>query len=116
MQRVVLNGIASEWMPVSSGVPRGSVLGPVCFVIFINDLDDVLDLVGGFVSKFADDTKFGRVINDEEDRMKMQQDIEKLMEWAEVWQMEFNSKKCKVVHFGKTWVTLWEGMHQLVLF
>ena len=102
MQRVVLNGTASEWMPVTSGVPQGSVLGPVCFVIFINDLDDVLDLVGGFVSKFADDTKFGRVIQNEEDRKKMQQDIEKLLKWADTWQMEFNSKKCKIMHFGSS--------------
>ena len=102
MQRVVLNGSASEWRPVTSGVPQGSVLGPVCFVIFINDLDDVLDLVGGFVSKFADDTKFGRIIRTEEDQIKMQNDIEKLMEWAETWQMDFNSKNCKVMHFGRT--------------
>ena len=102
MQRVVLNGSASEWRPVTSGVPQGSVLGPVCLVIFINDLDDVLDLVGGFVSKFADDTKFGRIIRTEEDQIKMQNDIEKLMEWAETWQMDLNSKKCKVMHFGRT--------------
>lgn len=101
-QRVVLNGIASDWMPVTSGVPQGSVLGPTCFVIFINDLDDVLDLVGGFVSKFADDTKFGRIISTAEDRVKMQRDIDKLMKWAETWQMDFNSKKCKIMHFGNT--------------
>ena len=99
-QRVVLNGSASEWMPVTSGVPQGSVLGPTCFVIFINDLDDVLDLVDGFVSKFADDTKYGRVIRNDEDREKMQRDIDKLSEWAETWQMDFNSKKCKIMHFG----------------
>ena len=58
-QRVVLNGCASEWSSVTSGVPQGSVLGvlgPTCFVLFINDLDEVLGLVNGFVSKFADDT------------------------------------------------------------
>ena len=99
-QRVVLNGIASEWLPVSSGVPQGSVLGPVCFIVFINDLDDVLDLVDGFVSKFADDTKYGRVIRNETDREKMQRDINKLLEWADTWQMQFNAKKCKIMHFG----------------
>ena len=99
-QRVVLNGSASEWMPVTSGVPQGSVLGPTCFVIFINDLDDVLDLVNGFVSKFADDTKYGRIIRNEEDHQEMQRNIDKLSEWAETWQMDFNSKKCKIMHFG----------------
>ena len=99
-QRVVLNGSASEWLPVSSGVPQGSVLGPICFVIFINDLDDVLDLVGGFVSKFADDTKYGRVIRNDEDRQRMQRDIDKLLQWADTWQMQFNYKKCKIMHFG----------------
>ena len=99
---MVLNGSASEWLPVSSGVPQGSVLGPTLFVIFINDLDTVVDLVSGFVSKFADDTKYGRVIRSEEDRERMQEDIDHLLEWAETWQMDFNSKKCKIRHFGKT--------------
>ena len=101
-QRVVLNGSVSEWMPVTSGVPQGSVLGPTCFVIFINDLDDVLDLVNGFVSKFADDTKYGRIIRNDDDRRAMQRDIDKLNKWTETWQMDFNYKKCKIMHFGST--------------
>ena len=71
-------------------------------MVFINDLDEVLDLVDGFVSKFADDTKYGRVICNDEDHKKMQRDIDKLLEWAETWQMEFNSGKCKIMHFGRT--------------
>ena len=101
-QRVVLNGHESEWLPVTSGVPQGSVLSPVCFVIFINDIDDALDLVNGFVFKFADDTKCGRIINDDQDRAAMQADINRLLEWAEKWQMDFNKKKCKIMHFGNS--------------
>ena len=100
-QRVVLNGEASEWLPVTSGVPQGSVLGPTLFVIFINDLDEVVDLVDGFISKFADDTKYGRIIRNENDRIAMQKDIDRLLEWADLWQMEFNAKKCKIMHFGR---------------
>ena len=97
-QRVVLNGKESEWLPVTSGVPQGSVLGPTCFVIFINDLDEVLNLVDGFVYKFADDTKYGRIICDESDQVKMQNDINRLLEWADRWQMSFNGLKCKIMY------------------
>ena len=101
VQRVVLNGEASEWVPVTSGVPQGSVLGPICFVVFINDLDEVVDLVHGFIYKFADDTKYGRIISNDEDRAALQRDIDKLLEWAEKWQMDFNAVKCKVLHVGR---------------
>ena len=101
-QRVVLNGCASEWLPVTSGVPQGSVLGPTCFVIFINDLDEILDLVNGFVYKFADDTKYGRVIRTEEDQACMQNNINRLLSWAEAWQMNFNQLKCKIMHIGRS--------------
>ena len=101
-QRVVLNGKTSDWLPVTSGVPQGSVLGPTMFIIFINDLDAVVDLVDGFISKFADDTKYGRIIRNENDQREMQRDIDRLLEWANIWQMEFNAKKCKIMHFGRS--------------
>ena len=101
-QRVVLNGSASQWADVISGVPQGSVLGPTCFVVFINDIDEVIDIVSTFISKFADDTKCGRTISNDEDRAALQRDIDNLLEWADKWQMDFNALKCKVVHFGRT--------------
>ena len=100
-QRVVLNGEESGWLPVTSGVPQGSVLGPTLFVIFINPLDLVVDNLASILSKFADDTKVGCEVNSEEDRLLLQEVIDLLMIWAEEWQMEFNASKCKVLHLGK---------------
>ena len=62
-QRVAVEGYFSNWRPVTSAVPRGSVLGPLLFVIYINDLDEN---IGGMVSKFADDTKIGGIVDSEE--------------------------------------------------
>ena len=99
-QRVVLNGHASEWLPVLSGVPQGSVLGPLLFLVYINDLDKALDLNSSFIFKFADDTKVLRVINNEADRARFQEEIDSLFAWSQEWQMLFNADKCKVMHFG----------------
>ena len=97
-QRVVINGCKSKWGKVISGVPQGSVLGPLLFLIYINDLDSG---VSSHLSKFADDTKIGRIIRSDEDTMALQADLEIMYEWADKWQMQFNISKCKVLSIGR---------------
>jgi Reverse transcriptase (RNA-dependent DNA polymerase)/Endonuclease-reverse transcriptase len=98
-QRVVLNGAASDWEPVKSGVPQGSVLGPILFLIFIRDIDTAAG-AEALVKKFADDTKVARKVQNDQDAAKLQQVLDNMTEWAAKWKMEFNTGKCKVMHFG----------------
>ena len=81
-----------------SGVPQGSVLGPLLFIIFINDLPKLLKHLSKL---FADDCKLIGIIKELGDEQELQRDIDKLQEWAKTWQMSFNYDKCKVIHFGK---------------
>ena len=97
-QRVVLNGEYSEWINVLSGVPQGSVLGPLCFVIFINDIDDAVKDLVTIISKFADDTKIGQIIHGSDSCNSLQTSLDNLHNWAKQWGMQFNSSKCKVMH------------------
>ena len=96
-QRVIVNGVPSDWTAVSSGVPQGSFLGPLLFVIYIIDLDLGLS---SKVSKFADDTKLGINAANPESVRALQRDLAAIGKWSTVWQMPFNLKKCHVLHVG----------------
>ena len=96
-QRVVVDGEVSNWKSVLSGVPQGSVLGPILFLIYINDLDDSIT---SNVLKFADDTKLFRKVNTDGDKQHLQNDLDRLVKWYEIWQMLFNFGKCKCLHTG----------------
>ena len=94
---MVLNGVKSDWVDVDSGVPQGSVLGPLLFSLFVNDIDLGLDCK---IWKFADDTKVVRVVKNFEDCFQHQRNLDRLVGWGDKWKMEFNVGKCKVMHIG----------------
>ena len=97
-QRVVINGAESKWIRVPSGVPQGSVLGPVLFLIYINDIDYAVDTT---IKKFADDTKLYERVRTEQQALSMQSSLDGVLKWGNEWQMLFNLSKCKVLHVGK---------------
>ncbi|CAB3998405.1 Hypothetical predicted protein, partial [Paramuricea clavata] len=95
-QRVVVDGVASTWSPVTSGVPQGSILGPLLFVIFINDLPDVVQN-GTATALYADDTKLHNTITSTDDCKCLQQSLTNLNCWSVQNNIRFNSSKCKVL-------------------
>ena len=92
-QRVVLNGSSSNWAPILSGVPQGSVLGPLLFLIYINDLEC------GIISQikfFADDTSLYSVVRDPVvSALELNHDLEVISQWATQWKMSFNPDPTK---------------------
>ena len=97
-QKVSVEGELSEWAQVKSGVPQGSVLGPLLFLVYINDIDE--DILSKF-GKFADDSKVAKVVNNTDDADILRKDLAKIQKWSHDWHMEFNNDKCQVMHIGK---------------
>ena len=93
-QPVVVDGEESDSVPVTSGVPRGSVLGPILFLIYINDLPD---LITSKVRLFADDTAVYLTVESPSDGQVLQKDLDTLSGWESRWDMKFNPSKCQVV-------------------
>ena len=98
-QLVEIQGAKSRPGKVRSGVPQGSILGPVLFVIYINDLDD--DIIIDILRKFADDTKQANKIRNQADADSFQVSLNKLLDWSKTWGMLFNIDKCKILHCGR---------------
>ena len=95
VQRVVIDGKNSEWLPVTSRVPQGSLLGPALFVLFINDIPCAVSQCST-LALFADDDKCFRTIRFASDCVLFQGDIDNLVDWSDVWKVAFNMDKCSL--------------------
>ena len=90
---MVLDGVSSEFVPVTSGVPQGFILCPLLFLLFIDDMPDCAE--HSILSLFADDAKCFRKINNVDDCERLQHDLNSLYEWSQVWKLNFNVIKSK---------------------
>ena len=97
-QKVVVSGAKSQWAPVLSGVPQGTVLGPLLFSLYINDI-----MVGieSEIRLFADDCVCYRQVDSTEDTSKLQKDIDQLGKWARKWGMRFQPVKCNIMQLSR---------------
>ena len=93
-QRVVVNGSTSDWSPVLSGVPQGSVLGPLLFILYLNDLPNNLQCI---VKMFADDVAIYKSIATREDCDLLQRDLSLISSWCQDWLMNLNPSKCEAL-------------------
>ena len=96
-QSIILDN-SQVWCTV--GYRYGSILGPILFAIFINDLEDEIEVT--VLVKFTDDIKLGQKIKSREDCEKLQLALNALERWAARWGMSFNTKKCHILHMGRT--------------
>ena len=95
-QKVVLDGASSTHSQVLSGVPQGTVLGPLLFLIYVNDIGDKIS-PQTTIKLFADDALLYRTINNSSDGTQLQHDLDTMIEWSKTWLMRFNAKKCHLL-------------------
>ena len=100
VQRVRINSCFSNSANVISGIPQGSILGPLLFIIYINELPDIFDS-GSKLLLYADDAKIYKQIFNRQDKDNFQHDLTKLNSWADNWLLKLNIVKCKKVSFGR---------------
>ena len=96
---VVLDGETSNPVPVLSGIPQGTVLDPLMFLLYINDITKDTNPP---LHMFANDCLLYRIINSTEGTTRLQQDLNKLSEWANIWLLNFSVTKCAVVQCTMT--------------
>ena len=100
-QCTVLQGVTSAPLSVISGVPQGSILGPLLFLVYINDLLSVVDNET-IISLFADISKCHRTISSVADCNGLQDDLDTMVEWSKAWRLRFNADKCEVLSGTRT--------------
>ncbi len=99
-QRVVVDGVTSEWSHVTSGVPQGGILGPMLFLLFINDLPDVIP-PSTSTGLYADDTKLYKAITSRQDGDHLQEALSHDDIWSKQSNIDFNASKCKVLTISR---------------
>ena len=96
--KVKVNNSFSDIFDVCSSVPQGSVLGPLLFLLYVNDITSAVK--NSYVKLYADDLSVFRVINNTCDAKLLQNDLEYIYQWANLWQLKINFDKCRCMHFG----------------
>ena len=97
-QSVILEGTVSKQVPVLSGVPQGTVLGPLLFLAYINDMPETA--TSSEIKLFADNSLLYHTINNQTDNDFFQRDLTILEDWENKWQISFNAKKCIVIRIA----------------
>ena len=94
-QRVVVDSLNSDWLPVLSGVLQGSILGPMLFLCYINDMPSCTH--NSTTALFADDSKCFRPIHSVNDCLLLQKDIDSLYNWGQMWDLHYHPSKCQII-------------------